>query len=149
MRVHEGTPRRDYEEILRSVGARLDAANLRDFVIVELEDGFFVRGTSARDDWDALERMQTLSFLDSEIEAVLEEAYARRGSHRPAGRIEAAFRLIGRYIDDNGGSEILIVERGEFVLLRLAVRGEGFRFLEVGPDNLSAWANLARQARPD
>ena len=147
MRVY-GTPaRRDYEELFRSIGGRLDDARMRDFLVVELDDGFYVRGTSAAADWDSLTRMHTLRFPDSEIGSVMEAAHARRGTDKWAGRVEAALRLIGRYVDAHGGSEVMVVERGDFTLLRMAVPGSGFQFLELGPENLSNWATTAWQSR--
>jgi hypothetical protein len=84
---------------------------------------------------------------DSGIESVLRAAHARRGTDKWAGRVEAALRLIGRYVDAHSGSEVMVVERGEFTLLRMAVPSQGFQFLELGPDNLSSWATSAWQSR--
>ena len=44
MRLYEGAPRHNYEDVLRSIGAVLDQRGLRDMTLVELDDGFVVQG---------------------------------------------------------------------------------------------------------
>ena len=44
MRIYEGTPRQNWEEVLRSIGAWADAERLKDLLLLELEGGFLVQG---------------------------------------------------------------------------------------------------------
>ena len=44
MRIYEGSPRQDFEEVFRSVGAFLDQHGMRDILVLEAPDGFIVQG---------------------------------------------------------------------------------------------------------
>ena len=46
MRIYEGSPRQDWEEVLRSVGAYLDDRGMRGVVFIETDNGFIIQGTS-------------------------------------------------------------------------------------------------------
>jgi len=43
MRIYEGSPRQDFEEVLRSIGAFLDQRGMRDVLLLEAPDGFMRR----------------------------------------------------------------------------------------------------------
>ena len=47
MRIYDGSPRQDFEEVFRSIGAFLDSRGMRDILIVEVPDGFVVQGLVA------------------------------------------------------------------------------------------------------
>jgi hypothetical protein len=44
MRIYEGSPRQDYEEVLRSIGAFVDQRGLYEVLLAEAPDGFIVQG---------------------------------------------------------------------------------------------------------
>ena len=44
MRIYEGAPRQNYEEVLRSLGAVLDQRGMREITVNETDDGFIVQG---------------------------------------------------------------------------------------------------------
>ncbi len=44
MRIYEGSPRQDFEEVLRSIGAFLDQRGMREVLLAEAPDGFIVQG---------------------------------------------------------------------------------------------------------
>ena len=44
MRIYEGSPRQDWEEVLRSVGAWADREVLKELLFLELDGGFLVQG---------------------------------------------------------------------------------------------------------
>ena len=44
MRIYDGSPRQDFEEVLRSIGSFLDARGMRDILLAEVPDGFIVQG---------------------------------------------------------------------------------------------------------
>ena len=70
---------------------------------------------------------ETLTFLDDDIARFMEEAGARRGtgtSERPAGHYEAAFRVIGRYMDDQKPRDVFFFEQEGAFVLRLLMSGQ-------------------------
>ena len=44
MRIYEGSPRQDFEEVFRSIGAFLDQRAMKDVLLLEAPDGFIVQG---------------------------------------------------------------------------------------------------------
>jgi hypothetical protein len=44
MRIYEGSPRQDFEEVFRSIGAFLDQRRMTEVLLVEAPDGFIVQG---------------------------------------------------------------------------------------------------------
>ena len=98
MRIYEGSPRQDFEEVLRSIGAFLDQRGMREVLLVEAPDGFIVQGLVVSRAGDGrlvgVDRRQiekeTLTFLDDDIARFMDEAIgaAQRGQPEPdfAGR---------------------------------------------------------------
>ena len=130
MRIYEGSPRQDFEEVLRSIGAILDARALRECLLLEVPEGFIVQGMSTEAETGSLrsERMGheakvTLTFVDDDIARFLEEGRARRGSAPTtpdwarAGYYEKALRVVGRYLDGQRPRDIFFLEQdGAFVV---------------------------------
>ena len=112
MRIYEGSPRQDFEEVFRSIGAFLDQRGMKDVLLLEAPDGFIVQGLvvsgASSGTWSdsvGTQTKETLTFLDDDIARFMEEAGSRRGSgpsERPAGHYEAAFRVIGRFMEEAG-----------------------------------------------
>ena len=44
MRIYEGSPRQDFEEVFRSIGAFIDQRAMHEVLLVEAPDGFIVQG---------------------------------------------------------------------------------------------------------
>ena len=44
MRIYEGSPRQDFEEVFRSIGAFIDQRGMHEVLLVEAPDGFIVQG---------------------------------------------------------------------------------------------------------
>ncbi len=92
MRIYDGTPRQDYEEVLRSIGAFLDQRAMRDVLLTEAPDGFIVQGLAGpladEATWSENTPVQkeTYTFLDDDITRFMEEAAARRGHGAPRSR---------------------------------------------------------------
>jgi len=42
MRIYDGSPRQDWEEVLRSIGAFADEERLKELLFLELEGGFLL-----------------------------------------------------------------------------------------------------------
>ena len=130
MRIYEGSPRREFEEVLRSIGAVLDARGLRECLHLEVPEGFVVQGLVVEPEAGGLHSDRlgrgakvTLTFVDDDIARFLEEARARRGSGQiapdweRAGYYERALRVVGRYLDDQRPRDIFFLEQdGAFVL---------------------------------
>ena len=133
MRIYEGSPRQDFEEVFRSIGAFLDQRGMKDVLLLEAPDGFIVQGLviSGQNNGPWSESMgtqtkETLTFLDDDIARFMEEAGARRGAgdNRAAGHYESAFRVIGRYMDDQKPHDVFFFEQEGAFVLRLLMSGQ-------------------------
>ena len=141
MRIYEGSPRQNYEEVLRSIGAFLDQRGMREMLVVEAPDGFIVQGlvvesasTGAWSEHLGTQLKETFTFLDDDIARFMEEGHARRDTHQPAvtwgqpGYYEQAFRVVGRYVDEQKPRDIFFFEQeGAFVLRLLMGTQTGSR----------------------
>jgi hypothetical protein len=136
MRIYEGSPRQDFEEVFRSVGAFLDQRGMRDILVLEAPDGFIVQGivvhggnSSTWSDTVGTFNKETLTFLDDDIARFMEEAASRRGKGRLAssgdgGHYETALRVIGQYLDDQKPRDIFFFEQDGAFVLRLFMTGQ-------------------------
>jgi hypothetical protein len=132
MRIYEGSPRQDYEEVLRSIGAFVDQRGLSEVLLAEAPDGFILQGvightqeSSAWSDPSMTITKETYTFLDEDIARFLEDSQARRragpqndGSPM-AGPYERTMRVIGRYIDDQKPKDVFFFEQDGSYVLRL------------------------------
>ena len=134
MRIYEGGPRQDFEEVFRSIGAFLDQRGMKDVLLIEAPDGFIVQGlvisgtsSGTWSDTMGTQVKETLTFLDDDIARFMEEAGARRGSGQAAtqlgGHYEMAFRVIGRYMDDQKPRDVFFFEQEGAFVLRLLMSG--------------------------
>jgi hypothetical protein len=156
MRIYEGSPRQDFEEVFRSIGAFLDQRGMKEVLLVEAPDGFIVQGlvTGSRDGGAWSESMgqqskETLTFLDDDIARFMEEAVSRRGKaepaeptgrQQPAGFYEQAFRVLGRYMDEQKPRDVFFFEQeGAFVLRLLPTGQAGTRHIlaEFTPQDIA------------
>jgi len=136
MRIYEGSPRQDFEEVLRSIGAFLDQRGMREVLLAEVPDGFIVQGlvvsTDGASAWGesvGQQAKETLTFLDDDIARFMEEAIARRGSGQAAdwasaGRYEKAFRVLGRYLDEQKPRDVFFFEQDGAYVVRLLMSGQ-------------------------
>jgi hypothetical protein len=138
MRIYEGSPRERFQEVLRSIGAFLDQRGMREVLLVEAPDGFIVQGLvsegGTQGTWsEAVGRQvkETLTFLDDDIARFMDEALGRRGAGTDgpdwsqAGYYERAFRVLGRWIDEQRPRDIFFLEQGGAFVVRLHVTGSG------------------------
>lgn len=131
MRVYEGSPRQQYEEALRSLGALLDQRAMREVLIAETSDGFVVQGLvpsvqngSSRLDDPAMLRKETFLFADDDVARFVEEAFARRHQRTrhealPGVYYQKALRVLGRYFDEQGPRDIMLFEHERSFVVRL------------------------------
>jgi len=137
MRIYEGSPRQDFEEVFRSIGAFLDQRAMKDVLLAEAPDGFIVQGlvvagsdSGAWSDSMGTVVKETLTFLDDDIARFMEEALARRGRGEPAkdtgpaGHYESAFRVLGRYMDEQKPRDVFFFEQEGAFVVRLLMGGQ-------------------------
>jgi hypothetical protein len=141
LRIYEGSPRQDFEEVFRAIGAVLDERGYREILVNEVPDGFIVQGLRLErvegNTWaEAVGHLakETLTFFDDEIARYMDEAVARRGAapSKPvspsAHYYEQALRVIGRYLDEQHPRDIMFFEQeGGFVIRLLATDQMGSR----------------------
>ena len=136
MRIYEGSPRQDFEEVFRSIGAFLDQRGMKDVLLLEAPDGFIVQGLALSgvsagtwSDTMGSQSKETLTFVDDDIARFMDEAAARRGREaeapaRVSGHYETAFRVIGRYMDEQKPRDVFFFEQEGAFVLRLLMSGQ-------------------------
>jgi hypothetical protein len=163
MRIYEGSPRQDFEEVLRSIGAVLDQRGMREISLTEIPEGFVVQGlvvdqggVSAWNDAYASQHKETLTFMDDDIARFMEEALARREQptkvtgFATGGRYEQALRVIGHYMDEQRPRDIFLFEQeGAYVLRLLMASQAGARhqLVEFTRDDLDGMIAQAPEDR--
>ena len=124
MRIYEGAPRQNYEDVLRSIGALLDQRGMREITLNETEDGFIIQGLALVADeerpWNdpaARLRKETVVLREDDLARFMEEAVARR---RPRGApaaqnnqafYEPALRALGVYLDQQQPRDVFFFEQ--------------------------------------
>jgi hypothetical protein len=136
MRIYEGSPRQDFEEVFRSIGAFIDQRGMREILLVEAPDGFIVQGivtaggsTGTWSESMGQQAKETLTFLDDDIARFMEESIARRGQPGPepeqdAGFYENALRVLGRYMDEQKPRDVFFFEQDGAFVVRLFMGGQ-------------------------
>ena len=149
MRIYEGSPRQDWEEVLRSVGAYLDDRGMRGLVFIETDSGFIVQGTcvstapgSAWGDSMGLMTCETLTISDDQAAKFLDEALARRGQEPdPTPKhYESQLRVLGRYFDEQKPRDLFFFELDGAYVARLTRAGQGGlkqELVEFTPDDIA------------
>jgi hypothetical protein len=134
MRIYEGSPRQDWEEVLRSVGAYIDDRGMRGLVFVETDKGFILQGTTvsttAGSAWGesmGTSRVETVTVDDDQVAAFMDEALARRGNEPdPTPKhYESQLRVIGRYFDEQKPRDLFFFELDGAYIARLTHSGQG------------------------
>ena len=161
MRIYDGSPRQDFEEVFRSIGVFLDARGMRDILVLEVPDGFVVQGLvvtgTGGGAWsDAVGTMtkETLSFLDDDIAKFMEEAAGRRGAGpvpevvpgTSAGAYEHALRVIGRWMDEQRPKDVFLFEQDGSYVIRLLLAGQAGAHHQIAEFTREDVINLVTQA---
>jgi hypothetical protein len=160
MRIYEGSPRQDWEEVLRSVGAYLDQRGMRDLVFLETESGFIIQGTAVSDtqgsSWgDAIGKAthETFTLKDDEVGEFMDTSLAQRGQEPdPTPKhYESQLRVIGRYLDEQHPRDVFFFELDGAYVVRMAspgLAGLKHELVEFTRDDLAALiANAPAQRR--
>ena len=137
MRIYDGSPRQDWEEVLRSIGAFADQEKLKELLFLELEAGFLLQGLGMPG------RRRRFGQLRHDRQAHLrarrrpgrraDGRHARRAAAPPSEIVphtdllnyyEQALRIIGAYIDNQKAHDVFCFEQdGSFVLRLFGVAG--------------------------
>jgi hypothetical protein len=133
VRIYEGSPRQDFEEVLRSIGAYLDDRGMREVLVAETETGYIVQGlviegnASGWGESMGQAHKETLILDDDQVGTFMDDALTHRGT--PADTIpdhyESALRVIGRYIDEQKPRDVFFFEQDGAYVLRLLATAQG------------------------
>jgi len=162
MRIYDGSPRQDWEEVLRSIGDFADSERLKEILFLELEGGFLLQGlalpTGAADSdtFGALLK-RTYELTDDQVGQMMDATAAKRGSieadrpHADLGNYyELALRIIGAYIDGQKAHDVFLLEQdGSFVVRLYDVSGSrgGHQLSEFTRDEMLAMIESAPEQR--
>ena len=136
MRIYDGSPRQDWEEVLRSIGAFVDGEHLKEVLLLELEGGFLLQGiglSSGGGDSDQLGSIskRTYELTDEQVGELMDARSAQRGtaaSDVPNADLtnyyELGMRVIGAFIDTQRAHDVFLFEQdGSFVLRLFTING--------------------------
>jgi hypothetical protein len=163
MRIYEGSPRQDWEEVLRAIGAFADREQLKELLFLELDEGFLLQGMALpaggadSDSFGALAK-RTYELLDEQVAQLLDEITARRGTatgDTPHAELtnyyEQAMRVLGAYVDAEKARDVFLFEQDGSFVLRLLHAGAGgmigHRLAEFTKDEILAMIEAAPQQR--
>jgi hypothetical protein len=161
MRIYEGSPRQDWEEVLRAVGSLADRERLKELLFLELDAGFILTGLALPESgvWSesAVLTERTYELLDEQVAQLIEEAAAHRGTATEphphveiANYYEQALRVLGGWIDAQKPRTVFLFEQeGAFVvrLLTASPASTGHRLAEFTKDEMLAMIAAAPQQR--
>jgi hypothetical protein len=166
MRIYEGSPRQDWEEVLRSVGAFADRERLKELLFLELEAGFVLQGLALPDasTWSEAAQLtkRTYELMDEQVAQLIDDATAHRGEATEphphveiANYYEQALRVLGGWIDAQKARDVFFFEQeGSFVcrLLMATQTATGHQLAEFTKDEILAMIESAphmRQPAPE
>jgi hypothetical protein len=159
MRIYEGSPRQDWEEVLRSIGAHIDERGMRSLLFVETDSGLIVQGTvvttAEGSTWgEAMgqAKRETMTLDDDQIGKFMDDALARRGqAAEPAlTHYEAQLRVIGRYLDEKKPRDLFFFELDGAYIARITTSGQsGLKqeLVEFTPEDIADLIARAPEAR--
>ena len=136
MRIYEGSPRQDFEEVFRSIGAFIDERGMKDVLLLEAPDGYIVQGLVVSSGPHRV--LVRLDRRPDEGDADVPRRRhrpvhgrgrgpSRRGAAAPAARAgfyETAFRVIGRYMDEQKPRDVFFFEQDGAFVVRLLMSGQ-------------------------
>ena len=136
MRIYEGSPRQDWEEVLRSIGAWADRSFLKELLFLELDGGFLIQGitSSMGGQWSESGSFskQTHELTDDQVGDLIGAAQEQRGTGQDhpevgiANFYEQALRIIGKWLDSQQPRDVFFFEQsGSFVVRTFAVGARG------------------------
>lgn len=163
MRIYDGSPRQDWEEVLRSIGAFADNERLKEILFLELDGGFLLQGlampasSADSDTYGALVK-RTYELTDDQVGELMDASSAKRGSadvDRPHADLvnyyELAMRIVGAYIDGQKAHDVFLFEQGGSFVVRIytlaGARAGGHQLAEFTRDEILAMIEAAPEQR--
>jgi hypothetical protein len=163
MRIYDGSPRQDWEEVLRALGAFADREKLKELLFLELEEGFLMQGLGipaggADSDSFGVLAKRTYELLDEQVAQLMDEAAAARTAAAEqvphadlVNYFEQALRVIGAWLDKEKARDVFFFEQeGSFVLrvLHASAGGAvGHQLAEFTKEEILAMIEAAPQQR--
>jgi hypothetical protein len=135
--------RNDMQDVLRSLGALLDARLAEDVRITQVADGLHVRahlvaGVADRivGRWTSSERR----FSRLELRRLQADARHRRGQDHVPGRHERCLRMVGRVIDERSLRDVTLIQHpgGGWLLWHTDARSARFVLTFLAEEELLA-----------
>ena len=138
MRIYDGSPRQDWEEVLRSIGAFADRERIKELLLLELDQGFVLQGLGMAggggdsDSFGALVK-RTYELTDDQVAELMDVAAAARGSADDdrahpdlLNYYELSLRILGAYVDSQKAHDVFFFEQeGTYVLRLFGATGSG------------------------
>lgn len=137
MRIYDGSPRQDWEGVLRAIGAFVDGEQLKEILFVELDGGFLLQGLALpkggtdSDSFGALTK-RTYEITDDEVAKLMDEHEHERGTggeDPPRATIDGyytqAMRVVGAYVDLQHARDLFFLEQQGSFVLRMLTAGPG------------------------
>lgn len=168
MRIYEGVPRQNYEQVLRSLGAVLDQRGMREITVMETDDGFIIQGLGlapgeerALNDPEARVEKETFHLREEDLARFIDESLTRRegrqrgsaqraGGANGAGFYESALRALGGYIDQQKPLDVFFFEQDHQFVMRLLMAtraGQRHVLAEFTREEIEAMVAAAHQGR--
>jgi hypothetical protein len=162
MRIYDGSPRQDWEEVLRAIGAFADREKLKELLFLELDEGFLLQGLGipaggADSDSFGVLAKRTYELLDEQVAQLMDEAAAARTAAEllphadVVNYFEQALRVIGAWVDNEKARDLFFFEQdGSFVLrvLHASAGGVvGHKLAEFTKEEIVAMIEAAPQQR--
>lgn len=162
MRIYDGSPRQDWEEVLRAIGAFADRERLKELLLLELEGGFILQGLAlpeagAWSESGGQLASRTYELTDEQVAQLLDEVTANRGtSTEPHPHVEIAnyyaqaMRVLGAWLDVQKPRDVFFFEQeGSFVVRMLVATTAttGHKLAEFTKDEMLAMIEAAPQNR--
>jgi hypothetical protein len=163
MRIYDGSPRQDWEEVLRSIGAFVDSEHLKEVLLLELEGGFLLQGmglASGGSDSDQIGSVskRTYELTDEQVGELMDARSAQRGTAEAdvphpdlLNYYELGMRVLGAFIDTQKAHDVFLFEQeGSFVLRLFTVSGSraaGHQLSEFTRDEILAMIHSAPEQR--
>jgi hypothetical protein len=134
MRIYEGSPRQDWEEVMRAVGAWADSEPLKELLFLELDGGFIVQGIKSTmgGQWSESGTFtkETHELTDDQVGDLIGAMIANRGQttadHAEVGIAnfyEQALRIIGKWLDSVQPRDVFFFEQGGSFVVRTFMVG--------------------------
>ena len=162
MRIYDGSPRQQWEAVLRSIGAFADAEKLKELLLLEMESHFLLQGLAMpagaadSDSFGSLAK-RTYQLTDDQVAELMEAGSGNRGtaeSDIPHPEVtnyyELSMRIIGSYIDSQKAHDVFLFEQdGSYVVRLFGVSGSrgSHSLAEFTKDEILAMIESAPEQR--